>query len=121
MNQAVLGADTMAEGAEKRRSPRYLIDMSIRVGVRCTGGLKPVFGRGHDLNDYGMAVFVPVELGIGEYVELDVTLPYSTQPLKLRAVVRNRRSFTYGVEFTNLTPAQQAAIERACRSLSLVQ
>ncbi len=111
----------MADGAEKRRAPRYLIDMSVRVAVHSTGNTKAIYGRGHDLNDFGMAIFVPVELNPGDYIDLDLKLPYSTQPLKLRAVVRNRRSFTYGVEFVNLTQPQRVAIERACRSLALVQ
>ncbi len=95
--------------------------MRLRVTYRKAGAKVAIAGRGNNLGEGGIAAFIPVELVIGESVELDVSLPYTAQPLKLRAVVRNRRSFTYGLEFVDITPAQQRAIVRTCRALELVQ
>jgi hypothetical protein len=68
-----------------------------------------------------MAVYLPAELVMGETIELEVSLPYTTLPLKLTAAVRSRRSYQYGVEYVNTTANAAAAIQRACASLSLVQ
>ena len=106
---------------EKRQFRRVGLDVRLRVTCRKAGTRMAVRGRGNNLSDGGLAAFIPVELVIGECIELDVSLPYATQPLKLRAVVRNRRSFTYGLEFVSITPCQQAAIARTCRALELVQ
>jgi len=109
------------QGAEKRRWPRYQIDVQVKAMVRSQGGPKVVHGMGSNLSLGGMAVQLPVELVIGEWLELLVTLPFCSQPVKVRAVVRNRRSYLYGMEFSRITASQQAAIERACYSLALVQ
>jgi c-di-GMP-binding flagellar brake protein YcgR len=109
------------KGAAKRRWPRYRIDVRIRAAVYHRGALKAIHGRGTDLGQGGMAAFLPIELSVGDMIELDLTLPYCRQPLKVQAIVRNRQSFTYGIEFTNITPAQQAEIERICQALSVLQ
>jgi c-di-GMP-binding flagellar brake protein YcgR len=108
-------------GAEKRRWPRYHIDVPVKAMVRCQGQSKMIHGMANNLSLGGMAAQLPVELVIGEWLEVLVTLPFCSQPVKVRAVVRNRRSSLYGLEFSRITPSQQAAIERACYSLALVQ
>ncbi len=106
---------------ERRQWKRFYLDVRLRASIRSSGAKLPVYGRASNLSRGGVAVFLPVELVIGEHVELDITLPYATQPLKVRAVVRNRRSFAYGLEFVDITPAQQQAITRTCGALELVQ
>ncbi len=109
------------EGEEKRKFPRVKLDVRLRATVRKGGNRVPVQGRGSNLSEGGLAAFLPVELGIGDFIELDVILPYATQPMKLRAVVRNRRSFTYGMEFVDTTAAQKSVIARACGALGLIE
>ena len=60
-------------------------------------------------------------LAIGDTIKVDITFPYCTQRFTLAAVVRNRSSFTYGVEFMGINSAQQAEIERVCRLLAILQ
>ena len=109
------------DGSEKRQFHRFGLDVRLRVMLRKAGSRMAFQGRGNNLSEGGLAAFIPTELVIGELIELDLSLPYTAQPLKLRAVVRNRRSFTYGLEFVDITPAQQSIIERTCRALELVQ
>jgi predicted nucleic acid-binding Zn finger protein len=108
-------------GAEKRQWPRYCIDAPIRANICLQGKLKVIHGRANNLSQAGMAVQLPVELVIGESIEVILVLPYCSETLNIRAVVRNRRSYCYGVEFPSLTAAQRTAIERACHSLALLQ
>jgi hypothetical protein len=106
---------------KRRRSARYHIDVRVRAKVISNGVLKIVHGRGSDLSQHGMCVFLPTELGMHTTIEIEVTLPYCSQQVKLEAVVRNRRSFAYGIEFINITATQQNLIEFTCRSLALLQ
>jgi hypothetical protein len=56
-------------------------------------------GRGRELSDGGMCFTSGVELKIGKYVEIEFTPAYSGEPIRVRAAVRYRAGYTYGVEF----------------------
>ena len=58
-----------------------------------------VAARFHNISDDGVAVFAAVELAIDSEVQLEFTPPFNTGPLRIRAVVRNRREYIYGLEF----------------------
>ena len=110
------------ENEELRKSPRYRVDIRLKVitGIAVQG--RAIFGRGSDISEGGMRVFVPADLAIGETITLELTLPYSDQKLLIRGVLRNRLGFSYGVEYsasTSLTERQNIA--RACKALALVQ
>jgi hypothetical protein len=40
-----------------------------------------------------------VELRVGEEVEIEFTLPYSAEPIRVSGAVRNRNGYRYGCEF----------------------
>jgi hypothetical protein len=40
-----------------------------------------------------------VELGVGEEVEIEFTLLYSGEPIRVSGAVRNRNGYRYGCEF----------------------
>lgn len=82
-----------------RRWPRMKIRVPVTVIVRRPNKTVYVDGRGTDLNEGGIAVFAGVELGIGEEVEISFTPPYQGDPMIARTIVRNRRGYTYGMEF----------------------
>ena len=63
----------------------------------------------------------PLNSACTRQFEIEVTLPHCSRQLKLEAAIRNRRSFAYGVDFINITAAQQNRIEFICRSLALLQ
>jgi len=107
--------------AEMRRWPRYSIDVGLRATARVGKADKTVHGRGTELGKGGMAAVLPIELAIGDRIKVEITLPYCVQSITLIAVVRNRSSFTYGVEFMGINSAQQAEIERVCRLLVILQ
>jgi PilZ domain len=82
-----------------RRWPRYRLDLPVRVIAEKPGKTVIGQGRGTELNEGGLALFVGLELAIGEPVAVEFTATYSGQPMRARAVVRNRSAYTYGVEF----------------------
>jgi c-di-GMP-binding flagellar brake protein YcgR len=103
-----------------RRWKRYDFDVRIRVTMVVDGSMRSVYGRGNDLSTGGMAAFVAAELNKGDMIEVDVTLPYSSQPMKLKAMVCNRAGYKYGLEFLDMLPEQRKLIERTCSALEFI-
>jgi hypothetical protein len=82
-----------------RRWLRYKLDVPIRLIAPKGNKISIIPGRGNELNEGGMEVFGGMELAIDEKVAIEFTPPYTGQPIRVRACVRNRRGYTYGVEF----------------------
>lgn len=107
---------------EQRNHPRFHVDIRLKVIAGIASNGKSYFGRGSDISEGGMRVFVPAELEIGESVTLELTLPYTDRKVLVRGVLRNRVGFSYGVEYSpSTTREEREVISRACRALSLVQ
>jgi PilZ domain len=110
------------ESEELRNHPRYRVDLRLKVITGITNNGRSIFGRGSDISEGGMRVFVPADLEIGESVTLELTLPYSDHKVIIRGVLRNRLGFSYGVEYAaNTTLQERQSIARACKALSLLQ
>lgn len=104
-----------------RRWARYRIDVRVKIVTKHHGVGTATFGRGTDISEGGMSAYISMEINVGRQVEMELTLPYSQQSLKVHALVRNRRGFCYGLEFVDLAPPEREQILRACKALSLVQ
>jgi hypothetical protein len=111
-------------GSDKlRRWPRYKIDVPVRLMAQRSTNLAIVQGRGRELGCGGMAVFAGIELANDEQVAVEFTPPYSGQPIKVRAFVRNRNGYTYGIEFITENDADYnnvGQLEAALKSLGSV-
>lgn len=46
-----------------------------------------------------MRLFVGMELRVGGEVEIEFTLPYSSEPIRVSGAVRNLDGYRYGCEF----------------------
>ncbi len=96
---------------ELRRWPRLKIHVPVTVIVRKMEKTVFVSARGQDLNEGGIGVFVGSELRIGEIVEISFTPPYQGNPMSARTVIRNRRGYTYGMEFITETKDDQRKVD----------
>jgi hypothetical protein len=83
-----------------RRWARYKLDLPVVIFLRKHGKIITLEGHGSELNCGGMAVFLPLDLEIGDLVALQFTPPYSNRPVTMLGTVRNRRIYSYGVEFS---------------------
>ena len=54
----------------------------------------------------------------GEIVTLEIPLPLTPYPIKVRAIVRYRQGLRYGFEFLTLNEAQRDTIRRVCQYLA---
>jgi c-di-GMP-binding flagellar brake protein YcgR len=106
---------------EFRRYSRRDIDVRIKIALNNNGVQTFVYGRGNDIAEGGMAAYISMEMAIGSRIKMELQLPYSQQPLKIAATVRNRYGFRYGLEFTVMSDKDREIIRRACHALSLVQ
>jgi hypothetical protein len=108
--------------AERRQFPRYTIDIPIKVKIAAAGGLSTYcFGRGGDVGKGGLSIHVPHELEVGKAIDLTLTLPYTGRAVTCRVIVRNRDGFKYGVEFKELSDADNELLLETCRRLGVVQ
>jgi hypothetical protein len=109
--------------ATLRRSPRYKIDVPVRLIAQRPTKVAIVAGRGRELGREGMAVFGGIELSIDEQVAVEFTPPYAGQPIRVRGFVRNRSGYTYGIEFiteNNADYRNAGQLEAILKTLSSV-
>jgi PilZ domain len=87
--------------AAKRRFPRFLVDIPVKVQVSTQGPTRVVSGEGQgtDLSLGGLAVSVDLNLAVGDQIAVEFSLPCSEQSISFRCFVRNRHGASYGVEF----------------------
>jgi len=111
-------ADNAPGTRSQRRFPRYGIDLRIQVRMFQAGQFLSCWGRSTELGQDGIGATLTGELESGEIVTLEIPLPLSPYPLKIRAIVRYCNGLHYGFEFLTLTTAQRDTIRRVCEMLA---
>jgi hypothetical protein len=101
----------------KRRSLRYKLDVPLRVILHEPDKTLIRDGRGTELGELGMCVSVGLELKVGGEVEIEFTLPYSSEPIRVSGAVRNRKGYRYGCEFIPGGPGEHKNVERLRQAL----
>ena len=104
--------------AHARRYPRFAIDARMQVRMFQSGEFQSCWGRSTELGEDGIGATLTGELQAGEIVSLQIPLPLSPYPLKVRAIVRYRDGLRYGFEFLTLTDAQREMLRRVCEVLA---
>lgn len=84
------------------------------------GGRNFTFGQGSDVSEGGMAAYIPAELEIGELVSIEVTLPYSKETVTLKAEVRNKNGFRYGLEHMLISDENRELLRKSLSTLALM-
>lgn len=82
------------------------------------GEFRSCWGRSTELGKDGIGATLTGELETGEIVSLEIPLPLSPYPLKIRAIVRYRQGLRYGFEFLTLSEAQRDMLCRVCDMLA---
>lgn len=101
-----------------RRSQRFKVNFAIKVFATLRNRRCVLQGRSHDLCGEGMAIYIPAELERGQMVQVEFVLPHTQQRLGVSAIVRDCEGFRCGIQFENLTEADQQALERCCERLA---
>ena len=101
-----------------RRYPRFVLDVRLQVRMFQDGEFRSCWGRSTELGQDGIGATLTGELETGEIVSLEIPLPLSPYPVKVRAIVRYRQGLRYGFEFLTLSAPQRETIARVCDMLA---
>jgi hypothetical protein len=101
----------------KRRFPRFPLDIRVTVSVFRSGQTISLWGRSSEIGCDGIGATLTGELEAGEVVSLELVLPLSSFPVKLRALVRYHNGLRHGFEFLIQDPEQRESIRRVCEVL----
>jgi len=77
-----------------------------------------VRGRTVDISESGISAMLKLEVPVGEFVELQFTLPFG--PVTVYATVRQRSAFRYGCQFFESHSVREV-IQGTCHWLSVKQ
>lgn len=124
---AAAGADaetpaTPAKASSKtlytRRFPRFILDVRLQVKMFQAGEFRTCWGRSTEMGQDGIGATLTGSLENGEIVTLEIPLPLSPYPIKVRAIVRYCQGLRYGFEFLTLNDGQRDTIQRVCEYLA---
>jgi PilZ domain-containing protein len=101
-----------------RRFPRFTIDVRLQVKMFQAGEFRTCWGRSTEMGQDGIGATLTGSLEPGEIVTLDIPLPLTPYPIKVRAIVRYRQGLRYGFEFLTLNDHQRDTIRRVCDYLA---
>jgi hypothetical protein len=101
-----------------RRFPRFAIDVRLQVKMFQEGEFRTCWGRSTELGQDGIGATLTGSLENGEIVTLEIPLPLTPYPIKVRAIVRYRQGLRYGFEFLTLNESQRDTVRRVCQYLA---
>jgi PilZ domain-containing protein len=111
-------APLAAKPAFTRRFPRFVIDVRLQVKMFQAGEFRNCWGRSTEMGQDGIGATLTGSLEPGEIVTLEIPLPLTPYPIKVRAIVRYRQGLRYGFEFLTLNENQRDTIKRVCQYLA---
>ena len=101
----------------QRRYQRHKVDIRVRVTLPKPADPAVTYGRGSELGQGGMAIFINAELKIGDMLEVELPVLASARPLKAKAEIRNRDGYRYGMQFMGLSPDEVRQLLQLCQLL----
>ncbi len=92
-----------------RRWQRFKLNLPVCAVV--ARGIKTLMvrGTGKDISEGGMGIFAGVELSIDDKIHVEFA-PAFGRPVRVHGIVRNRRGYTYGIEFLTGTPEEEQSV-----------
>jgi hypothetical protein len=107
--EAPTGIPKLDDLREARRDLRFKLYIDVEIRSRSMGS---VLGRTLEISERGLSATLPVELPIGEVVELNLMLRIGH--VNVHATVGNRNAFRHGFQFAEPNPALHLIRENCC-------
>lgn len=104
--------------AMMRRFPRFALDVRLQVKMFQNGEHGSCWGRSTEIGQDGIGATLTGSLETGEIVTMEIPLPLTPYPMKVRAIVRYRQGLKYGFEFLTLNQSQRETMRRVCDYLA---
>ena len=117
-----LSVDSIQAGhpPDRRRSPRLDLDISL-IARPTKNRSRVIQGRINDMSSSGISALIAAELHLGDVLELQFGLPYTSVVVLLEAAVRRREGYRYGLEFVRVIASDREKINKACVVLDLLR
>jgi hypothetical protein len=107
--------------AVRRRYPRFVLDARLQVRMFQDGEFRTCWGRSTEIGQDGIGATLTGSLTTGEIVTLEIPLPLTPYPIKVRAIVRFCQGLRYGFEFLTMNESQRDTMQRVCEYLATQQ
>jgi hypothetical protein len=107
--------------AKARRFPRFTLDVRLQVKMFQDGEFRTCWGRSTEIGQDGIGATLTGSLTTGEIVTLEIPLPLTPYPIKVRAIVRFCQGLRYGFEFLTMNESQRDTVRRVCQYLATRQ
>jgi len=104
--------------AVQRKYPRFALDVRIQVKMFQDGEFRTCWGRSTEIGQDGIGATLTGSLAKGEIVTLEIPLPLTTYPIKVRGIVRFCQGLRYGFEFLTMQESQRDTVRRVCEFLA---
>lgn len=104
--------------SQRRRFPRWRLDVRIQVSVFREGVTASLWGRTNELGADGIGATLTGELAVGEVVAMEFPIPVAPYIMKVRAIVRYSHGLRCGFEFLIVTGEQRETLCRTCEVLA---
>ncbi len=101
-----------------RRFPRFVLDVRLQVRMFQNGEFQTCWGRSTEIGQDGIGATLTGSLSTGEIVTLEIPLPLTPYPIKVRAIVRFCQGLRYGFEFLTMNDSQRDTVRRVCDYLA---
>jgi hypothetical protein len=88
----------MLSSPNTRRWARHEADLPVHVAAVCTLARTAIPGRGTEISEGGMALYVGIESRPRDLIEIEFHSPLNA---RVTGVIRNRSGYCYGLEFLN--------------------
>jgi hypothetical protein len=105
---------------DTRRWRRHKVSVPTRVILPSPSKTTIIDGRGHELSEGGMALTAGLELSAEDQIMVEFTPPYSGLPIRVKATVRNREGYRYGIEFLRGDTEEAGQVDRLRMMLSVM-
>ena len=88
--------------ANTRRWQRHLVDLPVRILPSNGISQTPLPGRGSEISEGGMALYVGIHLEPGDLMEVEFETPHC---VRVAGIVRSKVGYCFGLEFLTPLPA----------------
>lgn len=99
----------VADGVQRRRSRYTRVETELDVTVSRSGGADRCTGKTVNVAPEGLLVKAPLDVELGETLELELSVPGQAQPLRLRATVVRHAGGLFALHFPS-DPMARAVI-----------
>jgi hypothetical protein len=103
-----------------RRFHRYELEAELRATIGAEQR-RTMQGRALNISEAGIAGIFVTGWDVGTAVHLEFSVPTTTTPVTVGAIVRSQTDHRYGFEFVDLSADQREVISKTCRTLALLQ